>query len=314
MISLLTGIAASTSGGGDAVIAGLGPFDDAAVFRVSDDLAVVSTIDFFPPVVDDPADYGRIAAANAVSDIYAMGAEVAFALTVCGFPQSVPLEVIASANRAMAELVAECGASILGGHTIRCAEPMLGLAVTGLAPPDRIWRKSGARNGDAVLLSKPLGTGVLVSRGESNDISVATRSMATTNHAAALALKSTGDQVHAVTDVTGYGLLGHAFEIAERSGASLHIDSGRVPALDGALAALRSGIRTSADAALRDWGSDRILAAADVEPAVEALLYDPQTSGGLLAAVHPAAADALTDQGFIRIGQVTGGPAKVVVS
>ena len=163
LVTLLTSLVADVTGDNPDVLAGLAPCDDAAVYQLDAERALVATVDFFPPLVDDPEDYGAIAAANAVSDIYAMGGEVAFALVVCGFPARVPESIVAAATTAAAEVVGGCGGQVLGGHSIRCAEPVFGLCVLGFVHPNRLWRKSGARPGDVLVLSKPVGTGVLLS-------------------------------------------------------------------------------------------------------------------------------------------------------
>lgn len=312
LIAALTGLIAGQSETDPAVLAGLSPFDDAAVYRLDGERALVASVDFFPPLVDDPADYGAVAAANAVSDIYAMGGTVSFALVISGFPTAVAPDAVATTTRAAAAMVASCGGQLLGGHSIHCREPVFGLCVLGFVHPDRIWRKSGAVPGDLLMLSKPLGTGVLLSAGERAGIGVAVRSMRETNRSAAAALSAGTMSPSAVTDVTGYGLIGHGLEIAERSDVSLVIDAGRVPFLDGAIDAARGGARTSADAGLRRYSSARLPPGLD--PALVQLLHDPQTSGGLLAVVHPSQERLLRDAGFRTIGHVTEGPAAIVVT
>lgn len=310
LVATLTDMVSGVTG--EEVIAGLAPFDDAAVYRLDDDRAMVATVDFFPPLLDDPAAYGRVAAANAVSDIYAMGAEVTFALAISGFPDVVSDEDIATVNRAAAELIQECGAHCLGGHSVRCREPVFGLCVLGLVHPDRVWRKSGAQVGDVLMLSKPLGTGALLSEHDPAGVAIATQSMSTTNRAAAIALKACGRAPSAVTDVTGYGLLGHASEVAERSDVTLVIDADRVPFLPGAPAASAAGAATSNDAALAARFSGELRA--DIDPGARRLLFDPQTSGGLLAAVAPDDVPALLRQGFVDVGRVDrGAPSGVIV-
>lgn len=288
-------------------LVGLDPADDAVVYPLADDRALVATVDFFPPLVDDPDDYGTIAAANAVSDIYAMGGEVVIALTVCGFPAVVPDSVVAEVNRAAAALVASCGGAILGGHSIRCAEPVFGLCVIGFLHPGKIWRKSGAQDGDVLMLSKQLGTGLLLSSRSEVHLPAALRVMRATNRAAAEALRSQGHQPHAVTDITGYGLLGHAGEMARQSGVDLVVDTSLLPVLPGALEAAAAGVRTSAHRYLK-------VGMNEVDPAVLAILQDPQTSGGLLAAVPRESVAALEAAGFKRIGAVRAGSGEVRVA
>jgi selenide,water dikinase len=289
-----------------ALLVGLAPFDDAAVYRLSDDVALVSTTDFFPPLVDDPADFGAIAAANACSDVFAMGGRVVLALNIAAFPERMPTEAIAAILGAAGEVVAEAGGSVAGGHTIRSDEPIFGLAVQGLVHPDRIWTKAGARPGDALVLSKPLGAGIVLAGGSEADKAAAIVVMRRLNRGAALALSALpGDGPHAVTDVTGFGLFGHGWEIAERSGVALAFDAGSLPLYDGALAAAGAGVRTGGDARNRSYLEGRVTASGS--KAVEALAYDPQTSGGLLAAVDPADEAALSGAGFVTIGEVAAG-------
>jgi selenide,water dikinase len=297
---------------GDAsLLVGLAPFDDAAVYQVADDLALVSTTDFFPPLVDDPDDFGAIAAANACSDVFAMGGRVVLALNISAFPERLPPEAVAAILGAAAEVVRAAGGSVAGGHTIRSEEPIFGLAVTGLVHPDRVWTKAGARPGDVLVLSKPIGTGIVLAGGSAAEKAAAIRRMRELNRAAAEALIAVGGDVHAVTDVTGFGMGGHAWEMAERSDAILVVDTARLPLYDGALAAAGAGVRTGGDARNREHLVDRVVVGTGVPEAREALCYDPQTSGGLLAAVAPTAAAAAVDAGFTVIGHVDAGPAGV---
>ena len=292
------------------LLVGLAPFDDAAVYRLSDDQALVSTTDFFPPLVDDPADFGAIAAANACSDVFAMGARVVLALNISAFPQDLPVEAVAAILDAAHQVVSEAGGVVAGGHTIRSEEPIFGLAVQGLVHPERVWTKAGARPGDSLVLSKPLGTGILLAGGEPSQKAAAIAGMRTLNRAAADALSALGDgAAHAVTDVTGFGLLGHSWEMAERSGACLRIDASALSLYDGALAAAEAGVRTGGDARNRDHLEGKV--ASTAAPAVEALAYDPQTSGGLLAAVSPVHASLLASSGFTLIGEVVAGAPSV---
>lgn len=316
LVERLTALAAAAAGDpARAALVGLAPSDDAAVYPLAPDRALVATVDFFPPIVDDPDDFGAIAAANAVSDVYAMGGEVAFALAVSGFPEVVPDDVIASVLRAAAGVVAECGGAILGGHTVRCREPVFGLCVLGFVRPSRIWRKGGARPGDVLVLSKPLGTGLLISSGDAAALQTVTAAMRRTNRAAAAALGALAGGPAAVTDVSGYGLSGHALEIARSSGVRLCIESGRLPLLDGALAAAAAGTRTRAHRATRRAGDAAALSFDDgVDAALRAIVDDPQTSGGLLAAVAPAEAAQLQHRGFVRVGTVQAGTCAVHVA
>jgi selenide,water dikinase len=307
--------ALSTSLDGSPLLVGLAPFDDAAVYRLSDDTALVSTTDFFPPLVDDPADFGAIAAANACSDVFAMGGRVVLALNISAFPERLPVDAVAEILSAASVVVTQAGGVVAGGHTIRSEEPIFGLAVQGLVHPDRIWTKGGARPGDVLLLSKPVGTGILLAGGEADDKAMAIVNMRRLNRDAAEALSGLAEPPHGVTDVTGFGLLGHAWEMADRSGARLEIDAAAVPLYPGAYATAERGVRTGGDARNRAYLVGAVTVAEGLDPALEALCFDPQTSGGLLAAVSPSAAgDArLVDAGFVPIGRVAEGPAGVHV-
>ena len=293
------------------LLVGLAPFDDAAIYRLDADTALVSTTDFFPPLVDDPADYGAIAAANACSDVFAMGGRVVLAINVAAFPEEFPRWAMAAIFAAAARVVADAGGTVAGGHTIRNPEPVFGLAVQGLVHPDRVFRKAGARPGDAVMLSKPLGTGLVLAGGEAADKSAAVVGMRVLNRAAAETLQSLGTAVHAVTDVTGYGLAGHGWEVAQRSRVRLVVDTDGLVTYPGAVAAAERGVRTGGDARNRDYVVGRLDSAAS--PAVEALCLDPQTSGGLLAAVDPAAVAELRRAGFWSVGVVEAGEPALVL-
>jgi selenide,water dikinase len=298
------------------LIAGLDPPDDAAVYRLADDLAVIGTVDFFPPLVADPATFGAIAAANACSDVFAMGGRVLFALSIAAFPEELPAEVMAAIVGGAAEVVREAGGTLAGGHTIRDPEPKFGLAVVGVAHPDRLLRKGGARPGDTLLLTKPLGTGLLVSGARQGtaapaDLDAAIASMLRLNRAAAEILVDAG--VVAATDVTGFGLLGHGLEMARASGVRLAFDAAAIPALPGALALAAAGVETGGAAHNRRFVAPAFAVAAGVAPVVVTLAHDPQTSGGLLAAVPEEllatveAALAVAGVPSWRIGRVEAG-------
>src|SRR5689334_17057672 len=227
------------------VLVGLGTPDDAAVYRIADDLALVQTVDFFPPIVDDPYTFGAIAAANALSDVYAMGGRPILALAIAGFPEDLPAPVIRAILQGGADKVAEAGAVVAGGHTVVDKEPKYGLCVTGLVHPDRVTAKAHARPGDVLLLTKPLGTGVISTahkRGQVADehLQAAIASMLRLNRRAAEIAADANP--HGATDITGFGLLGHAGELARNSGLALEIAIERVPLLDGALDYARRGI------------------------------------------------------------------------
>ncbi|HEY7069749.1 MAG TPA: selenide, water dikinase SelD [Acidimicrobiales bacterium] len=306
---LVAGLAGEAAVTGSGLLVGLAPSDDAAVVEVAPGVALVSTTDFFPPLVDDPGDYGAIAAANACSDVFAMGGDVLVALNIAAFPETLAPEVIRAIFRGAAEVVAEAGGVIAGGHTIRSPEPIFGLAVQGVVRPGAHFTKGGARPGDVLVLSKPLGTGLALASGDEAAVAAAVASMRRLNRDAAQALRAQGPAVHAVTDVTGFGLLGHGWEMADRSGARLDFDAGRLPALDGVLAAAQDGVRTGGDGRNRDYVAGHVDLQAD--GAAAALGFDPQTSGGLLAAVEPDAVGALGAAGFVPVGRVAGGPARV---
>ena len=216
-----------------ALLVGLAPFDDAAIYRIDEQTALVSTTDFFPPLVDDPSDYGAIAAANACSDVFAMGGRVVLAINVAAFPEHFPRWAMTAIFDAAAAVVAEAGGTVAGGHTIRNPEPVFGLAVQGLVHPDRVFRKSGARPGDAVVLSKPLGTGLTLAGGSDEDKAVVIPAHAAAQPVGGRGARRPGGAVHAVTDVTGYGLAGHGWEVAERSGVRLVVDGSGLVAFPG---------------------------------------------------------------------------------
>lgn len=297
------------SGFDPSLLVGLAPFDDAAVYQLTDEIALVSTTDFFPPLVDDPSDFGAIAAANACSDVFAMGGRVILAVNIAAFPEELPTDVIAAIFAAASATVLEAGGTIAGGHTIRNPEPIFGLAVQGVVDPKHIFRKSGAQAGDVAILSKPLGTGFVTAAGTDADKKAAIAGMRTLNRTAAEQLRAHQDYVHAVTDVTGYGLAGHGWEIAERSGVTLVINTSALPLYPGALDIAKSGHRTGGDPRNRQYVGSHLTATADESHI--ALCMDPQTSGGLLAAVPQNIADLLIASGsWTAIGHfAAGGPS-----
>ncbi|HZB43556.1 MAG TPA: selenide, water dikinase SelD [Ilumatobacter sp.] len=295
-----------------ALMIGLAPFDDAAIYKVSDEVALVSTTDFFPPLVDDPSDFGAIAAANACSDVFAMGGRVVLAINVAAFPEHFPREAIVAIFEAGSKVVAEAGGTVAGGHTIRNPEPIYGLAVQGLVRPDRVFRKGGAIPGDVLMLSKPLGTGLVLAAGSTEQKATAIAGMRSLNRAASETLQAMFAEVHAVTDVTGYGLAGHGWETAQRSGVRVVVDTSGLYAYPGALEAAIEGTRTGGDARNRDYLAGNSDSSA--EAAGEALCFDPQTSGGLLAAVTPDAASVLAAAGWWRVGSVEAGEPRLVLA
>lgn len=293
-----------------ALLVGLAPFDDAAVYQVSSDLAIVSTTDFFPPLVDEPDDFGAISAANACSDVFAMGGRVVMAVNIAAFPEHFPRDAISTIFAAAARVVAEAGGSVAGGHTIRNPEPVFGLAVQGIVDPRKIFRKGGARAGDIALLSKPIGTGLALAGGTHDDKLVAITGMRKLNRVASEQLQELGTDVHAVTDVSGYGLAGHGWEMAHQSAVQLVLDASSIRTYPGALDAAQRGIRTGGDLHNRTYVDGHFTS--DADDASVALCMDPQTSGGLLAAVTPAAAEKLLqDRMWWKVGEFTSAPASV---
>ncbi len=300
----------------DDLLVGLTPPDDAAVYRVGPELAILGTLDFFPPLVDDPEMFGEIAAANALSDIFAMGGRVLFALSIAAFPEELPRDTMAAVFAGASRTVREAGGTLAGGHTIRDPEPKYGLAVVGAAHPDRLLLKSGARAGDTLILTKALGTGLIVSgrrqaRTTPGQLDGAIESMRRLSRVASELLVAGG--VRGATDVTGFGLLGHALEMARASGTRLVIESTALPALEGALELAAAGLETSGAAHNRRFVADELMVAARVEPARVTLAFDPQTSGGLLAAIPADRLDevemGLRDLGepWWRVGRVESG-------
>ena len=296
------------------LLVGLDPADDAAVYRLDGERALVFTVDFFPPLVDDPYDFGAIAATNALNDVFAMGGAPLLALSVAAFPEELPTETVAAVFAGADDQVRAAGAFLAGGHTIRDAEPKYGLAVVGTVHPDGVWPKAGAQAGDALLLTKPLGTGIVLQAvrdgtAPEGALEAAVAAMRTLNAAAADALRPL--RPNAVTDVTGFGLLGHAHELGSRSGVRVELDAAALPALPGALELAADGVRTGGDRRNREFAGPHVESGAD--EIAEALAYDPQTAGGLLvslpadrAAVAQAALEA-AGVAAARIGRVVAG-------
>jgi selenide,water dikinase len=291
------------------VLIGFDTADDAGVYRLSDDLALVQTVDFFTPIVDDPFTFGAIAAANALSDVYAMGGQPISALSIVAFPGDGSPDILAAILRGGLEKMREAGCAVLGGHSVSDPEMKFGYAVTGTIHPARIKPNAGARPGDALVFTKALGTGVIgtaLKRGiaHPDHVAAATASMLTLNRAACEAMLRF--EVRGCTDITGFGLIGHAREMAVASGVTLEIDTGAVPLLPGALEAVVAGAVPGGLANNREFASCAVEGAAAIDPAILELLYDPQTSGGLLISLSEPDAAGLVEalRGATRIGRV----------
>jgi selenide, water dikinase len=311
------------------LLAGLGPGDDAAVYAISPTQALVQTLDFFPPIVDDPYTYGAIAAANSMSDVYAMGGEVTLALNIVAFPDDLDKAILSAILEGGSDRVREAGGIIAGGHTVTDKEPKYGLSVTGLVDLNQIMQKGGARPGDLLLLTKPIGTGVITTAGRNDraapaHMQAAVDQMLRLNGPASRVFRWAG--VRAATDITGFGLLGHASEMAAAGGVGFRVEAARVPLLDGAADYVRDKQIPGGTGRNRDF---LVASSEGVPPRVRfsekigrdtmTLLFDPQTSGGLLAAVPADRADAvrsaLADQDVTcwQIGEVVEGRGIEVV-
>jgi selenide,water dikinase len=270
------------------------------VYRLTDEIAVVNTVDFFTPVVDDPFTYGQISAANSLSDVYAMGGVPKTALNIVCWPQTgLPGEMLGEILRGGAEKAREAGVVIVGGHSVADEEVKYGMAVTGVIDPRRILRNVGARVGDALLLTKPLGTGVLMTAFKRDRLApeyyeAAVRSMTTLNAGAARVML--GHEVHAATDITGFGLAGHASKLADGSGVTLRIEESDLPLLPGALDCCREGMIPGGGRRNREFYDARVRISDEVAPEMAEIFFDPQTSGGLLIALPEPQALALLSE------------------
>jgi selenide,water dikinase len=291
------------------LLVGLGAADDAAVYRMAPDMAIVETLDFFPPVVDDPWTWGAISAANSMSDVYAMGGEVLFALVIAGFPREMPKPIIVEVFRGGSEKIAEAGGMIVGGHTVVDAEPKYGLCVTGRVHPDRILIKGGLRPGDRLFLSKPLGTGVITTAAKNgvapaDILAGAVASMLRLNRVASEVAREAGAK--GATDVTGFGLLGHAGEMVQASAAGVVIGASRLPLLPGARALAEAGQWSGSMKRNRRHVDAVFGGRLQIDPAVPgflaSLLSESETSGGLLFSVTPGQARGVLDA-FRRRGE-----------
>jgi len=292
-------------------LVGLAEPDDAAVTAINETTSLITTIDFFPPVVSDPFDYGYVSALNSLSDIYAMGGLAKTALLVCGFPKEIDDSEITACVSGAALACKEAGVEILGGHTVRIAEPIFGLAATGYVHPDQIWRKTGMAEGDLLMLSKPLGVGVLLSTREQSDEAIALEIMKVSNLGARNCLAELGSAVHAVTDVTGFGLTGHLSEMLGNSFLDAQVRLPSQAVLPQAHSLFDAGKRTSADSRNRNALTREILGLNESNN--QAALFDPQTNGGLLASIDPAFEFQLVEQGFMTVGKVVVGSGIIEV-
>jgi selenide,water dikinase len=278
------------------LLVGLSVSDDAAVYKISDSVAIIQTLDFFPPVVDDAYDYGAIAAANSMSDIYAMGGQVALALNIAAFPADMSPAVISEILRGGAEKVAEAGGVLAGGHTTEDREPKYGLAVMGLIHPDRVLTKAGAQPGDKLVLTKPLGAGIITTalKGEVADpvhVQLAVESMKRLNSTAAKLIQEIG--VNASTDITGFGVLGHSYEMAEKSGVKLRLYLDQLPFLDGAKRYADEWLFPGGSHNNQGFYERHVDWLGAIPEETRLLLYTPETSGGLLVSVPPGRLDDL---------------------
>ncbi len=300
-----------------AVIVGTSTADDAAAYRIDDDRAIIQTVDFITPIVDDPYDYGRIAAANSISDVYAMGGRPLFALNIVCFPsKKLPLDVLGKILKGGCDKAREAGIEIVGGHSVDDAEPKYGLVVTGVASSDHVLTNAGAQPDDVLVLTKPLGSGILTTalkKGLLDDTTTkkVVEVMATLNRSAAEVLD--GLRVHALTDITGFGLLGHLVEMAEGSGVSIRLNSSAVPVLDQVSRLAGQGIFPGGATRNRERIEPKVQWAATISEETRIVLTDPQTSGGLLVAIAPddvvELVNRLTESGVLAhavIGGVTG--------
>lgn len=296
------------------LLVGLQAADDAAVYQVNEQQAIISTADFFPPVVDDAYAFGAIAAANALSDVYAMGGQPLMAINLVAWPADLEPGLLSEILRGGSEKVAQAGAVVAGGHTVTDKEPKYGLAVTGIVPPQGIFTKGGAQPGDLLVLGKPLGTGLITTAhkrelAEADDLEAAIETMTRLNNQACQALLKLGEHVHAVTDITGFGLLGHAWEMAAQSLVCMRLRFSALPLLPNLQRYAAMGCVPGGSYRNETHLSTHVQVLAKIDPFEREVLWDPQTSGGLFAAIAPQAwpqLAALSAQApFWQIGEVT---------
>src|SRR5579875_870087 len=296
------------------LLVGLNAADDAAVYRVNEQQAIISTADFFPPVVDDPYTFGAVAAANALSDIYAMGGQVLMAINLVAWPDNLDASLLSEILRGGADIVAQAGGVVAGGHTVTDKEPKYGMAVTGIVHPEHILTKGGAQPGDLLILGKPLGTGLITTahkqdKVQQGDLEAAVASMPRLNKQASQTLVRLGKGVHAVTDITGFGLLGHAWEMASQSLTGMRFNFAALPLLPGALHYVEEGCITGGAYRNETYLSPHVRFGEGIGEVKRQILWDPQTSGGLFAAIDPALWPELAilapELPFWHVGEVT---------
>ncbi len=295
------------------LLVGVNAGDDAAVYRMDDELALIQTLDFFPPIVDDPFTYGEVAVANALSDVYAMGGRPILAMNIVGFPVELPKEILGEVLKGGASKAQEAGVLIVGGHTVDDKEPKYGLAVTGVIKPGLQVTAAGAKTGDALVLTKPIGTGIITTAGKEGRVRPevldnAVRAMSVLNRAAAEAMMRVG--VNACVDVTGFGLLGHLRVMLDGSDVAARLELGKVPVLEGARELLEKGIAPGGTHRNLDSVAEVVRWHPDLDEETRLLLCDAQTSGGLLISVAPERLDELIRElkaGDVQTTAVIGG-------
>jgi len=282
------------------LIVGFDTADDAGVYRLSDDLALVQTLDFFTPIVDDPFDYGRIAALNSINDVWAMAGTPITAMAITCFPKKgVDYAILSEIMRGGLETLIQNNVALLGGHSVDNEQIMFGYSVTGLINPNKVATNSGARAGDAIILTKPIGTGVIstgikFAKAPADAAATSLATMLTSGRHAAEAMREF--EIKGATDVTGFGLLGHAWELAKASKVTIRIDSANVPILEGAVELAGAGLLTSGDKTNREYVGEDIEIASRVGKEIRSLLYDPQTAGGILIAIQPDRAETMLER------------------
>jgi selenide,water dikinase len=300
------------------LLVGLDKADDAAVYKLNDEQAIITTTDFFPPVVDDPYDFGAIAAANALSDIYAMGGEVLFAINLVAFPDNLAGAVLREVLRGGAEKVAEAGGVVVGGHSVNDKEPKYGLAVTGIIHPDKVKIKGGGRPGDVLLLTKPLGVGVVTTalkqqKASEEHVATAVTSMKQLNKQASQAAQLAG--AHGMTDITGFGLLGHAHEMASQAGVDFRFGLDKLPFLPGAVEYGEAGAFPGGKGNNNLFFAPHVTFGEGVSLLMQDMLWTPETSGGLLVAVPPENVETFRDNcdTAVVVGEVVTGNGRIWV-